>query len=195
MKGTDRDALRTRSTTEGTDRCTTPPPIPKCLVHGLPSSKRAWPLQYLLSILKPYTYFNFFIRVSGFQVVSFTFVTVEISRSLRTDCSHLALLHIRMFSVSSPLVAALTCLTTLVSLVSSHTVLTYPSWRGDNLKKSGDILQEHGLGVGANQTFPYGMQWIYPCTQESPLKVWLNSSNSSLKAEVCPFRPIALSGQ
>jgi len=68
-----------------------------------------------------------------------------------------------MFSVSSPLVAALTCLTALVSQVSSHTVITYPGWRGDNLLNSGDILQEKGLGAGANQTYPYGMQWIYPC--------------------------------
>lgn len=32
---------------------------------------------------------------------------------------------------------------------SAHTVITYPGWRGDNLI--------------TNETWPYGMQWIYPC--------------------------------
>lgn len=66
-----RNALRTRSpTTEGI-------PTPKCLVHGIALSKRAWPLQYLLlSILKPYTsplHLNSSFRVSAFHVVSLTF--------------------------------------------------------------------------------------------------------------------------
>ena len=34
-------------------------------------------------------------------------------------------------------------------LAHSHVVLTYPGWRGNNL-----IL---------NETFPFGMQWMYPC--------------------------------
>jgi len=34
-------------------------------------------------------------------------------------------------------------------LVEAHTVITYPGWRGDNLV--------------TNDTFPYGMQWMYPC--------------------------------
>ena len=34
-------------------------------------------------------------------------------------------------------------------MVDAHTVLTYPGWRGDNLV--------------TNDTFPYGMQWMYPC--------------------------------
>jgi hypothetical protein len=38
---------------------------------------------------------------------------------------------------------------TSAALVSSHTVITYPGWRGDNLI--------------TNATFPYGMQWMYPC--------------------------------
>ncbi|TVY59447.1 hypothetical protein LCER1_G000034 [Lachnellula cervina] len=33
--------------------------------------------------------------------------------------------------------------------VTAHTVITYPGWRGDNLI--------------TNDTFPYGMQWMYPC--------------------------------
>ncbi|PSS28292.1 hypothetical protein M430DRAFT_113882 [Amorphotheca resinae ATCC 22711] len=32
---------------------------------------------------------------------------------------------------------------------NAHTVITYPGWRGDNLI--------------TNETFPYGMQWMYPC--------------------------------
>ncbi|EKD17384.1 uncharacterized protein L3040_008423 [Drepanopeziza brunnea f. sp. 'multigermtubi'] len=35
------------------------------------------------------------------------------------------------------------------NLVHAHTVITYPGWRGDNLI--------------TNDTFPYGMQWMYPC--------------------------------
>ncbi|KAH7412664.1 hypothetical protein BKA64DRAFT_659323 [Cadophora sp. MPI-SDFR-AT-0126] len=35
------------------------------------------------------------------------------------------------------------------ALVDAHTVITYPGWRGDNLI--------------TNDTFPYGMQWMYPC--------------------------------
>jgi hypothetical protein len=38
------------------------------------------------------------------------------------------------------------------SLVSAHTILTYPGWRGDNLV--------------TNDTFPYGMQWMYPCESQ-----------------------------
>jgi len=37
----------------------------------------------------------------------------------------------------------------LTALVAAHTVIVYPGWRGDNLI--------------TNDTFPYGMQWIYPC--------------------------------
>jgi hypothetical protein len=36
--------------------------------------------------------------------------------------------------------------------VEAHTVITYPGWRGDNLI--------------TNDTFPYGMQWMYPCEFE-----------------------------
>src|SRR5271156_2942287 len=39
------------------------------------------------------------------------------------------------------------------SLVSAHTIMTYPGWRGDNLV--------------TNDTFPYGMQWMYPCEYTS----------------------------
>jgi hypothetical protein len=32
---------------------------------------------------------------------------------------------------------------------AAHTIITYPGWRGDNLI--------------TNSSFPYGMQWMYPC--------------------------------
>ncbi|KAL8696005.1 MAG: hypothetical protein Q9201_007868 [Fulgogasparrea decipioides] len=55
------------------------------------------------------------------------------------------------------------CLSSLFSVVSSHTVITYPGWRGNNLHSPGNIAEEKGLGAGENGTYPYGMQWIYPC--------------------------------
>ena len=55
------------------------------------------------------------------------------------------------------------CLSNLFSLVTSHTVITYPGWRGNNLHSPGSIAEQRGLGVGENGTYPYGMQWIYPC--------------------------------
>ncbi|KZF23086.1 hypothetical protein L228DRAFT_268441 [Xylona heveae TC161] len=39
--------------------------------------------------------------------------------------------------------------TTTFTAVSAHNIITYPGWRGDNLH--------------TNETFPYGMQWMYPC--------------------------------
>lgn len=47
--------------------------------------------------------------------------------------------------LASPILALLSTAT----LTSAHTVITYPGWRGDNLI--------------TNDTFPYGMQWMYPC--------------------------------
>lgn len=37
----------------------------------------------------------------------------------------------------------------LAAFASAHSVITYPGWRGNNLV--------------TNSTFPYGMQWMYPC--------------------------------
>jgi hypothetical protein len=51
----------------------------------------------------------------------------------------------------------------LASLVSAHTIITYPGWRGDNLHSNGTVYESSGLGIGPNNTFPYGMQWMYPC--------------------------------
>lgn len=73
---------------------------------------------------------------------------------------------------------AITLLSFLSALVSSHTVITYPGWRGDNLHTNGsitglngtifppDVIGNAGLGVGDNNTYPYGMQWIYPCISQ-----------------------------
>jgi len=41
------------------------------------------------------------------------------------------------------------------TLVSAHTVMVYPGWRGNNLI--------------TNETFPYGMQWMYPCEKNPVL--------------------------
>ncbi|KAL6857374.1 hypothetical protein J3F83DRAFT_374030 [Trichoderma novae-zelandiae] len=37
----------------------------------------------------------------------------------------------------------------LTALIEAHSVMVYPGWRGNNLI--------------TNETFPYGMQWMYPC--------------------------------
>jgi hypothetical protein len=50
------------------------------------------------------------------------------------------------FSSILPVIAVLAA---LLAVGDAHTVLTYPGWRGDNLI--------------TNDTFPYGMQWMYPC--------------------------------
>ena len=57
-------------------------------------------------------------------------------------------LHHKMTSVFIALVAIAT------TLVQGHVVVTYPGWRGNNLI--------------VNETFPFGMQWIYPCGGTSP---------------------------
>ncbi|KAF2714478.1 hypothetical protein K504DRAFT_368318 [Pleomassaria siparia CBS 279.74] len=64
-------------------------------------------------------------------------------------------------------------LATWFSLVSSHTVLVYPGWRGNNIHANGTVsdtdpsIKPGSLGITfeANGTkgFPYGMQWMYPC--------------------------------
>ncbi|KAK4080880.1 hypothetical protein Trihar35433_1985 [Trichoderma harzianum] len=37
----------------------------------------------------------------------------------------------------------------LTALIEAHSIIVYPGWRGNNLI--------------TNDTFPYGMQWMYPC--------------------------------
>jgi hypothetical protein len=65
------------------------------------------------------------------------------------------------------------------SNVAAHLVITYPGWRGNNLKNSGNVpegslnIPDNGLGVSYSNTsqelvYPYGMQWIYPCKKPKP---------------------------
>jgi hypothetical protein len=71
----------------------------------------------------------------------------------------------------------LSALAAICSQVSAHLVVVYPGWRGDNLKDSGKLpdgsIPQDGLGVGlandSSLTYPYGMQWIYPCTYTSQI--------------------------
>ncbi len=42
------------------------------------------------------------------------------------------------------------------AVASAHSVITYPGWRGNNLI--------------TNDSFPYGMQWIYPCKSALTLR-------------------------
>jgi len=66
----------------------------------------------------------------------------------------------------------LSALAALCTQVTAHLVITYPGWRGDNLHTTGTVnglVPEDGLGVSVDNSthellYPYGMQWIYPCT-------------------------------
>lgn len=61
------------------------------------------------------------------------------------------------------------------SSVAAHTVITYPGWRGNNLHTTGTLnnntppdIKPGSLGMNWDEsthqyTFPYGMQWMYPC--------------------------------
>ncbi|KAH9881106.1 hypothetical protein J1614_001600 [Plenodomus biglobosus] len=60
------------------------------------------------------------------------------------------------------------------SLVSAHTVLVYPPWRGNNIHTNGTMSDTDpsiipgSRGMNYDQEkdtygFPYGMQWMYPC--------------------------------
>lgn len=58
-------------------------------------------------------------------------------------------------------------LLSFLSLVSAHTVITYPGWRGNNLHSNGTVEETSGLGTYGDKDaylWPYGMQWMYPCT-------------------------------
>ncbi|KAK4205546.1 hypothetical protein QBC40DRAFT_271141 [Triangularia verruculosa] len=48
----------------------------------------------------------------------------------------------------------LTTLLQLTHVAQAHVVISYPAWRGNNLV--------------TNETFPFGMQWMYPCGGISP---------------------------
>ncbi|KAK4197123.1 hypothetical protein QBC40DRAFT_286036 [Triangularia verruculosa] len=65
----------------------------------------------------------------------------------------------------------LTALTT-AAVTSAHIVITYPGWRGNNLI--------------TNSTFPYGMQWMYPC---GGMEVTTNRTYWSTKGGAIAFQP------
>ena len=65
------------------------------------------------------------------------------------------------------------------TLASSHTVIVYPGWRGDNIHTNGTVsptdpsIPPGSLGITYNNEteqygFPYGMQWMYPCKLSFP---------------------------
>lgn len=58
------------------------------------------------------------------------------------------------------------------AVASAHTVITYPGWRGNNLI--------------TNKTFPYGMQWMYPC---GGMEVSQNRTYWSTKGGAIAFQP------
>jgi hypothetical protein len=69
-----------------------------------------------------------------------------------------------------PKLLSLIVFATSLVLVSAHTVITYPGWRGDNLHTNGTYsdgsIVPGSLGINYDNgtaSFPYGMQWMYPC--------------------------------
>ncbi|GAB1311513.1 hypothetical protein MFIFM68171_01723 [Madurella fahalii] len=58
------------------------------------------------------------------------------------------------------------------ALASAHVVITYPGWRGNNLI--------------TNETFPYGMQWMYPC---GGMEVTTNRTFWPTKGGAVAFQP------
>ncbi|KAI9843274.1 MAG: hypothetical protein M1837_006489 [Sclerophora amabilis] len=58
------------------------------------------------------------------------------------------------------------------SLISAHTVITYPGWRGNNLRDT--------------EEFPYGMQWDYPC---GGMNVTTNRTNWPIEGGAIAIQP------
>ena len=69
-----------------------------------------------------------------------------------------------------PALSLLTLLS-LLSAAAAHMVVTYPGWRGNNLISNGTV-HTGVLGIDrdrdGNLAFPYGMQFMYPCTCPFP---------------------------
>lgn len=70
--------------------------------------------------------------------------------------------------------ALLLCFVACSTLCAAHTVIVYPGWRGNNIHTNGTVSEDDpniipgSLGINYNKTsgqtsFPYGMQWMYPC--------------------------------
>lgn len=61
-----------------------------------------------------------------------------------------------------------------VGLSHAHTVIVYPGYRGNNLHTNGTVEEADGLGAAfsnGSYSYPYGMQWIYPCTIAKPSQI------------------------
>ena len=89
----------------------------------------------------------------------------------------------------------------LLSLASAHPVIVYPGWRGNNIHTNGTVsdtdpsIKPGSLGINyENGTygFPYGMQWMYPCTLIFVPKL---HQLTALQAEACPRRRTAPCGR
>lgn len=98
------------------------------------------------------------------------------------------------------------------SLAAAHTVLVYPPWRGDNIHTNGTMsdtdpsIPPGSLGINYNKTsdtygFPFGMQWMYPCTWRnlsfySLWQVYAHIADTkTLQAAACPRRGTAQNGR
>lgn len=111
-----------------------------------------------------------------FYCLTFWFQLSSTVESFISFLSHGPTQHIglsMLFSMpfSSPSTfTTIVCLVALSSWTSAHTVITYPGWRGNNLRNTSTIVEAKGLGVNNDSSepygvgYPYGMQWIYPCT-------------------------------
>lgn len=91
-----------------------------------------------------------------------------------------------------------------LSLAVAHTVIVYPGWRGNNIHTNGTVsstdesIKPGSLGINwENGTygFPYGMQWMYPCTLSAPDAPRLGPANREAQAAACPHRRTAQNGR
>jgi hypothetical protein len=66
--------------------------------------------------------------------------------------------------------------TAAISIASAHTVITYPGWRGNNLHTNGTVPEHNPQAIGVDYSdngtlsYPWGMQWIYPCKHSQHLR-------------------------
>jgi hypothetical protein len=67
----------------------------------------------------------------------------------------------------------------MVTAASAHIVMSYPGWRGNNLI--------------TNETYPYGMQWEYPCKYMSQILVivllWQEDEANAIVLKVAALVP------
>ncbi|KAJ9603965.1 hypothetical protein H2200_011487 [Cladophialophora chaetospira] len=90
---------------------------------------------------------------------------------------------------SSSISSIALALLSFLGLVSAHTVITYPGWRGDNLHSNGTVEDTDGLGTfaeGQDYLYPYGMQWMYPC---GGMPTSQNRTKWPLKGGAVAFQP------